>query len=186
MSAHPAPVGRRYVLAEFDTSAKLLTATRTVREAGWTDLDTYSPYPLHGGEEALGLKRSKVPLIALIGGLSGVTLGYGMQWWTNAVDWPINVGNRLPHAAPSFIPITFELGVLLAALSIFFGLMALSRLPQPYHPAFELEAFRSASTHAFWLSVAVDADADRQAKLTEQLTALGATQVAPVTEEVSL
>src|SRR5689334_14726381 len=125
---------RTWVLAEFPTPTALVAGTARIREAGFTRLDTYSPFPLHGGSEALGLTRSWVPLIALGGGLTGAIGIYGVQWWMNAVNYRINVANRPLHSAPSFIPITFESGVLLAALSIFFGLMLLSRLPQPHHP----------------------------------------------------
>jgi hypothetical protein len=173
---------RNFILAEFPTGDHLVRATQSIREQGFAGLDTYSPYPLHHGDEALGLPKSKVPLIALIGGLTGAIGGYVMQWYLNAVEWPINVGNRLAHSPPTNIPITFELTVLISGLSIFFGLMALCRLPQPYHPVFESEQFQSASTHGFWLSVEVEESTDR-AGLSEKLARLGATHVTGVQEE---
>src|SRR4051812_41273558 len=107
----------RYIVAVFDTPEKLFTASRTLRDAGHTDLDSHTPYPLEAADEALGLKKSWVPLIVLVGGLGGALLGYTMQWYLNAVDFPINVGGRPAHSAPSFVPITFEVGVLLGSLS---------------------------------------------------------------------
>ena len=81
-----------------------------------------------------------------------------MQWWMNSVDYVINVGNRLPHSPPTNVPVTFETGVLLASLSIVFGFAALCGFPRPYHPTFELDAFRSASVDALWLSAEVAPD----------------------------
>jgi len=183
MSSAPRKARRLFTVAEFASAEALLNAVRTVREHGHGDVDTYSPYPLHHGSEALGLRRSRVPLLALIGALAGVSIGYGFMYFINAVDFPINVGNRPPHSPPLFVPITFEMGVLLSALSIFFGLMLIARLPQPYHPVFEHEAFRSASTHGFWLSVAgVPASTD-VAGMEAQLKELGGMNVATVREE---
>jgi hypothetical protein len=118
----------------------------------------------------------------LCGGLTGAATAYLLQWFTNVIDYPINVGGRPLHAAPAFIPITFELAVLFAAFSIFFGLLAIMRLPQPYHPGFELEAFRSASTHGFWLSVELAAGDPQRAHISDQLRTFGATHVSVVPE----
>lgn len=181
MSSAAPSLLRTWVMGEFSTSEKLLVACRSLREKGFEGIDAYSPYPLHGIEDALGLKKSKVPLIALIGGLTGVFTAYAFQYWFNAVDYPLNVANRPPHSAPAFIPITFELGVLLAALSIFFGLLILSGLPRPHHPVFEVDAFRSASTHAFWISIPLTVH-ERAGEVEEALKAAGATQTAQVPE----
>ncbi|MBF5042282.1 DUF3341 domain-containing protein [Aggregicoccus sp. 17bor-14] len=171
-----------WVLAEFPTPTALVEATNTVRLKGYTNLDTYSPYPLHGGSEALGLPRSKVPLIALTGAMTGLITAFAMQTYMNTFDYPINVGGRPLFSLPSWFPIMFELTVLISALSIVFGLFGLSRLPQPYHPVFENEAFRSASTHGYWLSVGHATGTDAT-EVMNQLTALGATQVSVVTGE---
>ncbi len=176
-----ARTAKTWVLAQFDSPEALLGAARAAREKGYPALDAYTPYPLNGLEDALGLRRSKVPLIALVGGLLGIATAYGFQLYTNGFDFPLNVANRPPHSLPAFIPITFELAVLFSSLFIFFGLMALSRLPQPYHPVFEVEAFRSASTHAFWLSV--ETDAAQAGGVEEQLRASGASEISQVQEE---
>jgi Protein of unknown function (DUF3341) len=166
---------KRYVLAEFAAEAPLLDAARALRAEGQAELDLHSPVPLHGADEALGLKRSIVPRIALVAGLIGATTGYLMQWFMVGVDWPINVGGRPPHSPPAFIPVTFELGVLFAALAIFFGLFVLWGMPRLHHPVFEVEAFRSASVDGLWLSAAVSAEAaDGTAA---RLRGLGARQV---------
>ena len=166
---------RRYVVAEFAAEAPLLDAARTLRAEGQTELDLHSPVPLHGSDEALGLKRSIIPRIALVAGLIGAVTGYVMQWYLVGVDFPINVGGRPPHSPPAFIPVTFELGVLFAALSIFFGLFALWGMPRLHHPVFEVEAFRSASVDGLWLSAAVSAEAAEGTAA--RLRGLGARQV---------
>jgi hypothetical protein len=175
---------KAYVLGEFEREAALLEAARTLRmrdARGALTLDIHSPYPLHGADEALGLRRSTVPLVALVAGVIGAASGYLMQWWIAAYDWPLNVGNRPPHSAPAFIPVTFELGVLFSSLAIFLGLLfGYFRFPRVHHPVFEVEAFRSATIDALWLSAEVDAaDAERVAA---DLRALGARQVSVVGE----
>jgi Protein of unknown function (DUF3341) len=112
-----------HVLAEFKDEAALCAAARRMRAIGHARLDAHSPVPVHGVDEALGLRKSRVPLIGLVGGLLGASGGYLMQWWMNAVDYPINVANRGFHAPPANIPITFECGVLGASLSIVVGLL---------------------------------------------------------------
>jgi len=171
-----------WILGEFESEEELLKAARELRQNAQLDVETYSPYPLHGASEAVGLKASKLPLFALVAGLSGATLAYLIQFYTNAVSWPINVGGRPPHSAPVFVPITFETGVLISGFAIFFALWALLRLPQPYHPVFEVEGFRRASIDGLWLSVetAVSSETER---LAERLRALGARQVAVVRDK---
>ncbi len=166
---------RRYVVAEFAAEAPLLDAARALRAEGQADLDLHSPVPLHGADEALGLKRSIVPRIALVAGLIGASTGYLMQWYLVGVDFPINVGGRPPHSPPAFIPVTFELGVLFAALAIFLGLFKLWGMPRLHHPVFEVEAFRSASVDGLWLSTAVSAEAAEGTAA--RLRGLGARQV---------
>jgi hypothetical protein len=169
------------VLGEFGDEALLLDAARALRARGGAQLDLHSPYPLHGADEALGLKKSTVPLMVLVFGVTGAVSGYLLQWYTVGYDWPLNVGGRPPHSAPAFIPVTFELGVLFASLSIFIGLLAVYfGFPRVHHPVFEVEAFRSASIDGLWLSAEVpsgDADA-----LVGELRRLGARQVSVVPE----
>ena len=153
-------VPRRFVLAEFGSSDALLDATRKLRERGHKNIDTHTPYPVHGIEDALGLGRAWIPKIVLLGAIAGAVLGYGMMYFMNAVDFPINVANRPPHSPPAFIPITFELAVLLGGTSSFFGVLALMRLPEPYHPVFEWEEFRRASIDGFFLSLEVPTGSD--------------------------
>lgn len=174
------------VLGEFEREHALLEAARSLRVGAQArgfplHLDLHSPYPLHGADEALGLRRSTVPLVALVAGVTGAIIGYSLQWYVNAQAWPINVGNRPPHSPPAFIPVTFELGVLFASLSIFLGLLfGYFRFPRVHHPTFEVEAFRSASVDALWLSAEVDGV--HAEALSHELRRLGARQVSIVPE----
>lgn len=156
-------VPRRFVVAEFASPQALLDGTTKMREGGYKGLDTHTPFPIHGIEEALGLKRPKIPLIVLCGAIAGACIAYALIYFCNVFDWPLNIGNRPPHGPPANIPITFELAVLLGGGSSFLGFFALSRLPQPYHPIFESEEFTRCSVDAFFLSVELPAgtDADR-------------------------
>ena len=174
---------RALVLAEFGAEPALLEAARTLRAAGKARLDLHSPYPLHGADEALGLRRSTVPLVALAAGVIGAVSGYLLQVGTVGWLWPLNVGGRPAHSPPAFIPVTFELGVLFAALAIFLGLLAgYFGFPRLHHPAFEVEAFRSATIDGLWLSAEVEgSDAEPTAA---ELRRLGARQISIVPEAV--
>jgi hypothetical protein len=175
---------RRFVLGEFAEPQACVDAVRRLRESGVEGLDAYSPHPLPGIDEALALPRSKVPLVALTGGVLGALGGYAMQWYLNARAYPINVGNRPPHGFWTNIPITFESGVLLAVLSIFFGsVFGFFELPRPYHPVFESERFRTASLDKCWIS-AETMDEDAITELERKFRDLGAHKVHHVAESV--
>jgi Protein of unknown function (DUF3341) len=175
-------VPQRFVLAEFPTPEALLEGTRKMREKGWRGLDTHTPYPVNGIEAALGLGRARIPTIVLGGAIAGALLGYGMMFFMNAVDFPINIGNRPPHSPPAFIPITFELAVLLGGSAAFFGsLFGLFKFPTPYHPLFESEAFKRASIDGFFLSVEVPEN-KRPEDIMDDARLLGAVNVEVVEE----
>ncbi len=173
-----------FVLGEFESEKPLLDAARALRAKGHARLDLHSPVPIHGAEEALGLKRSTVPIVALAAGVVGALTGYLLQWWTVGVDWPLNLGNRPPHSPPAFIPVTFELGVLFSAIAIFAGLLfGYFAFPRTHHPVFEVEAFRSASVDGMWLSAEVEANGAEG--VADALRRLGARQVSIVPGEAT-
>lgn len=180
--SHTVAKMKRYALGEFTAPEACVAAAKKLREAGVEGLDAYSPYPLHGIDEALALPRSKVPLIALCGGLSGAVGGYTLQWYLNSQAYNINVANRPSHGFWTNIPITFESGILLAVLSIFFScIVYFFRLPQPYHPVFESEQFRTASLDAFWISIEHE-DGEDSAALEGKLREAGAARIHTVVE----
>ena len=175
---------RRFVLGEFTEPDACVEAARRLRESGIAGLDAYSPYPLHGIDEALALPRSKVPIVALTGGVLGAIGGYALQWYLNSKAYPINVGSRPPHGFWTNIPITFESGVLIAVLSIFFGsIFGFFALPRTYHPLFESERFRTASLDAYWVS-AETSDEDAVPELEKKFREVGAHKVHSVVESV--
>ncbi|KFE64772.1 DUF3341 domain-containing protein [Hyalangium minutum] len=173
---------KRWVLGEFGSPERLLEVARALRERGFVRLDAHTPFPVEGLAEVLELKSSRLPALGLLAGLGGAAGAYLVQWFTQAVDWPLNVGGRPLHSAPAFIPITFETGVLSAAGAVFLGLFVVCGLPRVTHPVFELESFRSASVDGFWISVAVEESTPPET-VAEVLRTLGASQVSQVEGE---
>jgi Protein of unknown function (DUF3341) len=141
------------VMAEFETPEQLLAAARKARDSGYKNIDAFTPFPIEGLSQAIGFRWTAVPLITLIGGIGGGLTGFGLQYWCSAISYPINIGGRPLNSWPAFIPVTFELTVLGAALFSVVGMMALNKLPQPYHPVFNVERFRAASTDRFFLLI---------------------------------
>ena len=141
------------LMAEFDTATDLVDAANRVREAGYTKTDAFSPFPLHEIDEALGIKRSILPVLVFFGGLTGLCLGIGLQVFVHYIDYPLNVGGRPMYSWPSFIPVTFEMTILFAALTAVLGMLALNGLPRPHHPVFSAEGFELASRNRFFLLI---------------------------------
>jgi Protein of unknown function (DUF3341) len=151
---HGAPAPTIYgILAEFPDADSLVAAANRVREAGYRRADAYAPFPVHGLAEALRSRRTRVPMLTLAGGLFGACGGFFMLWYANTQCYIINVGGRPLNSWPAFIPITFEMGVLFAALSTVVGLIALNGLPMPYHPLFNVPSFTGASKDRFFLCI---------------------------------
>ena len=152
--ANALPQGPHYgVLAEFATPAELYRACERVRDAGFTRWDAHTPFPIHGIEKAMGLRRSKLPWIALVMGLTGVAAGFVLQWWVHTKAYPLVISGKPFFAWPAFIPVTFELGILFAALGAVFGMLALNRLPMHHHPLFQSKVFERVSDDAFFISI---------------------------------
>jgi Protein of unknown function (DUF3341). len=168
------------LIAEFESPAALIEAARRAREAGYRKMDAYSPYPIHELAEALRLPRTKLPVIVFVGGALGCATGLAMQWFATAVHYPINVGGRPLASWPSYVPITFELTVLFAAIAAVLGMLGLNGLPMPYHPVFNVPRFALASRDRFFLCIeAVDPLFD-VGKTSAFLTSLGAREVTEV------
>lgn len=141
------------LLAEFDTPDDLVVATRRAHEAGYRKVEAYSPFPIEGLADALDFGRTRVPLIVLIGGVLGGITGYLLQYYVAVVSYPINVGGRPLNSWPAFVPVTFEMTILGAALFAVVGMLALNGLPMPYHPVFNVPAFGRATRDRFFLCI---------------------------------
>jgi hypothetical protein len=141
------------LLAEFDTPAQLVDAANKVREAGYTKTDAFSPFPLHEIDEALGIKRSILPILVFFGGITGLLSGLALQIFVHYIDYPIIVGGRPFISIPSFIPPTFELTILFASFTAVGSMLLLNGLPQPYHPVFNVPRFALATREKFFLLI---------------------------------
>jgi hypothetical protein len=141
------------VMAEFDDPNALIAATYRAHFEGYRQMDAYSPFPIEELHEALGSHHTRLPLIVLIGGVVGCLGGYLMQYWTNAVSYPLNVAGKPLNAWPMFIPVTFECTILGAAIAAVLGMLALNGLPMPYHPVFNVPRFALASRNRFFLCI---------------------------------
>jgi hypothetical protein len=170
------------LMAEFDNATALVEAATRARLAGYRKLDAFSPIPIEELNEALDIKRTRLPLLVLLGGIFGCFGGFGLAYWVSVYAYPLNVGDRPLNSWPQFIPVTFEMTVLGAALAAFIGMWAINRLPQPYHPVFNVDAFGRASTDRFFLVIeTADPRFERQTTwaFLEGLHPVGVCEVAP-------
>lgn len=143
------------MLAEYDTPGELVSAARKVRDAGYTEFDCFSPFPVHGIDPAMGIKRTILPLIIFGGGFTGAVSGIALQWWCNTHTWQWNISGKplWPTTVPAGIPIAYELGILLAVLTSFFGMWMANKLPQVWHPLFRSERFGRVTDDGFFLAI---------------------------------
>ena len=141
------------LMAEFEDPTSLVTATERAHREGYRRMDAYSPFPIEELSDAIGFKRTTLPLIVLAGGIIGALGGFFMQYWMEVIDYPINVGGKPFNSWPAFIPITFECTVLVAAFAAVLGMLALNKLPQPYHPVFNAPNFALATRDSFFLVI---------------------------------
>ena len=170
------------LMAEFDNPTALVDATTRARLAGYRAMDAYSPIPIEELNDALGLKRTRLPRLVLLGGILGGLGGFSLEYWASTIAYPMNIGGRPFNSWPHFVPVMFETTVLGAALTCFVGMWALNKLPQPYHPVFNVPAFDRASSDRFFLCIeATDARFDQNdtRAFLESLRPVGVSEVAP-------
>jgi hypothetical protein len=170
------------LLAEFEHPEDLVEAAKRAYAKGYRKMDAYTPFPVEGLSDAIGFRRQQMPLIVLCGGVFGCVGGYLLQVWAMKWSYPLNIGGRPLNSWPAFIPVTFELTILAAALSAVFGMLALNGLPMPYHPVFNVPRFETASRTRFFLCIeARDPEFDRARTRTflESLDSKGVYDVEP-------
>jgi hypothetical protein len=180
---HPAGEERLWGLViEFETVHATLAAAEKIRDAGFTKWDVHTPFPVHGMNDAMGIRHTKLPLVVLGGGITGAGLGLLMQWWMNAHDYRLIVSGKPFFSLPANIPVMFELTILLSAISAFVGMIAFNNLPLFYHPVFKSERFRRATTDRFVVVIeAADPKFDPD-RTTAFLVGLGGSPVERVEE----
>ncbi len=157
---------------------ELVEAAIKMRDAGYTHFDSITPFPVHGMEEAVGIKRSFIPYVTFVAGLVGASLGMLLQYWISAVDWPIIVGGKPHFSAPAFIPITFEITILFAALSSVVTMFAVNRLPKINPPIIDPDL----TSHKFALWIPETEPGYSPEKVEAFLKQLGAEEVRRVAE----
>ncbi|MCA9523390.1 MAG: DUF3341 domain-containing protein [Myxococcales bacterium] len=169
-------------LAEFETPHAIFEACKKVRDAGFKYWDSHTPFPVHGLDGAMGMKRSKLPFIVLVMALTGAIGGFGLQTWTSVVDYPWVVSGKPYFSWPAFIPVTFELGVLFGALGAVFGMLGLNKLPQLYHSLFRSKRFERFSDDKFFISIEERDPKFDKAKTVAFLEEIGSTNVELIDE----
>jgi len=168
------------VMAEFATPSELVAAARASYAAGYRRVNGYSPFPIEELWEAIGFHGTGLPLIVLIGGILGGLGGFLLQYYLSVIYYPLNVGGKPLNSWPSFIPITFECTILVAALSAVFGMLALNKLPQPYHPVFNAPNFDLATRDSFFLVIEASDKKYRHDEVVALLKSLNAKDVIDV------
>ncbi len=141
------------LMAEFEEPDEILAATKMAYQAGYRDIEAYSPYPIEGLPDAVGMHRTWLPWIILAFGIMGGIGGFFMLWFATVVSYPLNIGGRPLNSWPAYIPITFEMTVLSAATAALIGMIIANGLPEPYHPVFNVPAFQRASRDRFFLVI---------------------------------
>lgn len=170
------------ILAEFASPGDLYHAAEKVRDAGYSRWDTHTPFPIHGLEEAMGMPRTKLPVLVAVIALTGASLGFLMQWWMSSQDYPLVTQGKPFNSWQAFIPITFEMGILSAAFTALIGMLALNGLPRHHHPLFQKDRFLSSSDDKFFVCIEAGDpkfDPDRTRTLLEDA---GATSIELVEE----
>lgn len=161
------------IMAEFGRPEDLREAVRTVRRRGFRKVDAYTPFPVEGLAEELGVHFNPLPAIVLCGGIIGALGGFFMQYYANTLAFPLNIGGRPPDSWPAFIPVTFELTILVAAVFAVLGMLALNGLPRPNHPVFNEPRFELATRNRFFLCIEARDPRFQRERVLEILNNLG-------------
>jgi len=164
-------------VAEFHDPNTLVAAASTIHQRGYTKFDCYTPYPVHGLDRAMGVRRTILPYISFIGGLSGLASALLLQWWTGGYDYRLNIGGKPFFAIQFSVPVDFELTVLICAFFTLFGLLHLCRLPTWWHPLQDDPSFRRATDDTFVVAIFSDDPRYTSADTQELLRSVGGANV---------
>jgi mono/diheme cytochrome c family protein len=165
------------LLAEFDSPKSLIAGARQVRAGGYRKLEAFSPFPVHGIDEAMGIKPTILPWLVLGAGLTGAVAALAGQWWTNAVNYPFLISGKPTWSLPANIPVIFEVIILFSAFTAFLGMLALNGLPKLFQPLFRSKRFRRVTSDRFFLMIQADDDKFSLDETSGALTSAGATHV---------
>ncbi len=180
-AASPARELHGYLL-ELESADDLLEAAARVRDEGYTRWDAHSPYPVHGLDGAMGIRRTILPYMVAAAGAAGTLGGLALQWYTNAFEYPFRISGKPLFGLPAAIPVAFETTILLAALTAIAGMLVLNGLPQLYHPLFRSARFRRATDDGFFISVEASDPRFDRVRTRAFLEGLGGARVEEVAE----
>ena len=172
------------ILARFDSPKSLMHAAEKVRDEGFEKFDCHSPFPIHGMDEAMGLKRSKLGYLIGFMGMSGALFGFGLQSWIHSIEYPMNISGKPFFAYPAYAIITFELMVLFSAIGAVFGMMFFNRIPRFHHPVFYSEKFSDVSSDAFYVSIEIDDPKYEESFVIDFLKDIGGTEIEVLKDEI--
>lgn len=170
------------IIAAFDTTAAVFHACEQVRDAGYSQWDALTPFPIHGLDAAMGVPRSKVPRFSLVGGLTGFTTGMTFIWWANAHEYALIVGGK-PLFSPMFaFPVSYELTILFTAFATIIGMFVLNRLPMHYHPVMKAPQFVRAMDDRFYIVIQASDPKFNPAQTRALLSQAGGQDIAEIEE----
>jgi hypothetical protein len=166
------------LMAEFNDVTTLVTAAERTTAAGYKKVDAFTPFPVHELFHALDAEDKRLPLVVLLGGIFGAFAGFGLCYWVSVIAYPLNIGGRPFNSWPAFIPVTFEVTILVAAFTCVIAMLAMNGLPMPYHPVFNVARFAArASQDGFFLAVEADDPKFDRVKTRALLQDLGAREI---------
>ena len=170
------------ILAEFDSPKSLIKAAENIRDKGYLHFDVYTPFPVHGMDDAMGMSPSNLPWIVLVCGGIGLLAGFGLQTWVATTAYPLIISGKPLFSYQAFVPVIFELMVLFSAFATVFGMFALNKLPQHYHPLFKVSSFSSATSHGFFMMIESSDNLFKQEQVQNELSSLGGYNIECVEE----
>jgi len=141
------------LLAEFDTPTEVVKAANAARADGYRRMEAYTPFPVEGLSEAVGFPKDRVAMVCLVGGIMGLLTAYGLQYWINVINYPLNIAGRPFDSWTPFIVVCFELTILFGGISAVVGMLAMNGLPMPYHPLFAVPEFSQVNRDRFFLCI---------------------------------